>query len=159
NPIKETALCEALQARVERQFTTFGAEVRLQIVSALQQFVASYREKALALVAENLPNDELRAKLREQLVLIASEAGGARQQIRNARGTAGEIFGKLEALSETLSVAAYDGAGLVNAAAAVVASLPDWSTGSQTIARETLGKLSQRWEPFVLRGPIDFAIG
>lgn len=157
--ITETALCDALQARVERQFTTFGAEVRLQIVSALQQFVASYREKALALVAKNLPIDELRAKLREELVRIASEAGGARDQIRNARGTAGEIFGKLAALSDTLTGAAYDAAGLVNDAAAAVASLPDWSTGSQAIARETLKKLSQRWEPFVLRGPIDFAIG
>src|SRR6185436_12066487 len=91
----EGKLCEAMRGRVRRQFDMFHAETRLQIVSALHQLVEGYTAQARQAFEQGLALPALQDELKRRLIAVSDAAGGARAQIRSARGTVGEVFARL----------------------------------------------------------------
>jgi len=157
---KEKDLCAALANRVERQFDLFTAETNIQLVSALHQLHAEYRDGLAAIFSAGGSLDDTKNDLKVLLLLVVEGGNGARSRIQTVRGTIGEISARLDDARQALINANESLGELLDKAIAGIDSLDDLSTAAnRKAALGILDNLQRAGARFMLPGPADFVVG
>jgi len=161
--VQDPNVCQSIRSRFNSQLNQFAQQTKLEATAALQAMELNFRAAAAPLFAGATDLASLKTSLGNALTTVASDAGGATQLIRTARGMPGEALANLEVLASDLrAMNSTVDAAFANAHANLGA-LPDWTApGNSGVVQQAsaiLDQLTSDAVDFLTRGAVDYRIG
>jgi hypothetical protein len=161
--VQDPNVCQSIRSRFNSQLNQFAQQTKLEATAALQVMEQNFRTVATPLFAGATDLTSLKTSLGNALTSVASDAGGATQLIRTARGMPGEALAKLDVLASDLrALNSTVDAAFANAYANLGA-LPDWTapgnSGAVQQAAAILDQFTSDAVDFLTRGAVDYRIG